>query len=104
MVDKEKVEYAIRLLLEGIGENPERPGLVDTPNRVARMYEELLAGYEEDVQKHLMKTFPAQNSEIVIEKDIQFGINAILAFPTEEMRDIFYKNFKKDIEKCKELI
>lgn len=72
MVDKEKVEYAIRLLLEGIGENPERPGLVDTPNRVARMYEELLAGYEEDVQKHLMKTFPAQNSEIVIEKDIQF--------------------------------
>ena len=59
-------------MLESIGEDPNRPGLVDTPKRVARMYEELAAGYEEDVTKHLSKTFPAQNSEIVIEKDILF--------------------------------
>ena len=72
MIEQKKVEEAIRLLIEGIGENPNRQGLVDTPNRVARMYEELAMGYEDDAKKHLSKTFPAQNSEIVIEKDIQF--------------------------------
>lgn len=72
MIDKKKIEEAVTLMLESIGEDPNRPGLVDTPKRVARMYEELAAGYEEDVTKHLSKTFPAQNSEIVIEKDILF--------------------------------
>ena len=41
MVDSEKVKEAIRLLLEGIGEDPTREGLVETPDRVARMWEEL---------------------------------------------------------------
>lgn len=72
MVDKKKVEEAIRLMIEGIGENPNRQGLIDTPNRVARMYEELVAGYDENVKTHLTKTFLVQNSEIVIEKDISF--------------------------------
>ena len=40
MFDKKKIEEGIRLLLEGIGENPDREGLKDTPDRVARMYEE----------------------------------------------------------------
>ena len=44
MFDKNKIEQGIKLLLEGIGEDPSREGLVDTPNRVARMYEELCAG------------------------------------------------------------
>ena len=44
------------------------------------------------------------NGNGLIKRDIQFDINAILAFPTEEMRDAFYENFKKDIEKCKELL
>ncbi len=72
MIDQRKIEEAIKLLIEGIGENPNRFGLIDTPNRVARMYEELAAGYENDVKMHLSKTFPAQNSEIILEKDIQF--------------------------------
>ena len=45
MIDRNKVEQAVRLLLEGMGENPSREGLVDTPERVARMYEELTAAW-----------------------------------------------------------
>lgn len=70
MVNKEKVKEAIRLLLEGIGEDVNREGLVDTPDRIARMYEELLAGMDEEPQTHLSKTFQASNNEMIVEKDI----------------------------------
>ncbi len=72
MVDQKKVERAVRLLLEGIGENPEREGLVDTPARIARMYAELVGGMEEDAKEHLSRTFTAENNEIVMEKEIPF--------------------------------
>ena len=72
MVNREKIEEAIRLLLEGIGEDADREGLRETPGRVARMYEELLAGMEADAGAHLSKTFGADNNEMVIEKDITF--------------------------------
>ncbi len=72
MVNKEKVEEAIRLLLEGIGEDLHREGLKDTPARVARMYEEILSGMEDSPKEHLSKTFTAENNEMVIEKDILF--------------------------------
>ncbi len=72
MVDKAKVEAAIQLLLEGIGEDINREGLVDTPARVARMYEEICGGLEEKAEEHLSKTFTSNNSEMVIEKDITF--------------------------------
>ena len=57
MVDKQKIEQAVRLLLEGIGEDTEREGLKETPARIARMYEELMAGMDEDAAVHLSKTF-----------------------------------------------
>jgi len=72
MVDREKVNAAIRLLLEGIGENPDREGLVETPSRIARMYEELYGGMEKDGRDHLVKQFTVENNEIVVEKDITF--------------------------------
>lgn len=72
MIDQEKVRQAISLLLEGIGEDPNRPGLVETPDRIARMYTEICGGYEEDAKVHLSKTFPVDNSEMVLEKDIVF--------------------------------
>lgn len=72
MVNKNKVEQAIKLLLEGIGENPEREGLKETPQRIARMYEEIYGGLEEDAAVHLSKTFTVENNEIVLEKDIIF--------------------------------
>lgn len=72
MVNKEKIKEAVKLLLEGIGEDVNREGLKDTPDRVARMYEEIYGGMEEDAGTHLSKTFAADNNEMVIEKDIVF--------------------------------
>lgn len=72
MIDREKVERAIRLLLEGIGEDVTREGLVETPNRIARMYEEICGGMDEDAGEHLKKTFTVENNEMVVEKDITF--------------------------------
>ncbi|MCM1126261.1 MAG: GTP cyclohydrolase I FolE [Lachnospiraceae bacterium] len=72
MVNKEKVEEAVRLLLEGIGEDCGREGLKDTPERVARMYEELMEGMNADPGEHLSKTFAVQDNQMVLEKDITF--------------------------------
>ena len=72
MVDREKVEQAVRLLLEGIGEDPNREGLLETPERIARMYEEICGGMDESTKTHLQKTFTAENTEMVVEKDITF--------------------------------
>lgn len=71
-MDYEKIKYAARLLLEGIGEDPEREGLIDTPDRIARMYAEICGGYADDAGEHLSKTFTCNNSDIVLEKDITF--------------------------------
>lgn len=70
MVDKDKIREGVRLILEGIGENQNREGLVETPDRIARMYEEIFAGMEESAANHLTKTFHASNNEMIIEKDI----------------------------------
>lgn len=72
MIDEKKIETAIRMLLEGIGEDVERPGLMETPKRIANMYKEIYGGMDEDVSVHLGKTFPAINNEMVLEKDITF--------------------------------
>lgn len=72
MADQGKIRQAVRLLLEGIGEDPQREGLLETPDRIARMYEELCAGINEDASEHLQKTFHVENNEMVVEKDITF--------------------------------
>ena len=72
MINQEKVRQAVRLLLEGIGEDINREGLVETPDRIARMYEEIYGGYEEYAETHLAKTFHVKNNEMVVEKDITF--------------------------------
>lgn len=72
MVDEAKVREAVKMLLEGIGEDPGRNGLVETPDRIARMYTEIMAGYDVDPATHLTKTFPTENNEMVLEKDIVF--------------------------------
>ena len=72
MIDQEKVKQAVKLLLEGIGEDVNRDGLVETPDRIARMYEEIYGGMEEDAGAHLQKTFHVENNEMVVEKDITF--------------------------------
>ena len=72
MIDQKKIEEAVRLFLEGIGEDVSREGLKETPGRIARMCEELYGGMEEDASVHLSKTFSVDSSEMVIEKDITF--------------------------------
>lgn len=72
MIDQEKIKQGVRLLLEGIGEDVSREGLADTPDRVARMYEEIFCGMEEDAGEHLSKVFATENAGVVLEKDIVF--------------------------------
>lgn len=72
MVDQEKVEAAIKLLLEGIGEDPTREGLLETPARVARMYGEIAGGMGQSAEEHLSKTFAVASNDLVIERDITF--------------------------------
>lgn len=62
MVDKAKIEEAVKLLLEGIGEDVNREGLVETPQRIARMYEEIFGGMDEDPAVPLSKQFQAEGA------------------------------------------
>jgi GTP cyclohydrolase I len=68
--DIEKIEKAVYMILEAIGEDPEREGLRDTPKRVARMYSEVFAGLHEDPSQHLKVQFSEDHEEMVLVKDI----------------------------------
>ncbi len=72
MVNLQKAEQAIALLLEAIGEDPAREGLADTPARVAKMYEELTQGYDMNATELLSVMFHSDNNDVVLEKDIEF--------------------------------
>ena len=72
MVDQEKVKEGVRLILEGIGEDVNREGLLETPDRIARMYRELAGGMDEEPAVHLEKRFHVDNNDMVMEKDITF--------------------------------
>ena len=71
-IDKAKIEEAVKLFLEGIGEDINREGLIETPKRISNMCEEVFAGLYDDPAKYLSKTFRASSNEMVIEKDITF--------------------------------
>lgn len=71
-MDHEKIEQGVRLILEGIGEDPDREGLLETPARVARMYEEVFAGLNSDPKQYFKKLFDEGHREMVIVKDIPF--------------------------------
>ena len=71
-MDKAKIEEGVRLILEGIGEDINREGLLDTPKRISAMCEEIFAGIGCDAKEHLSKTFSALSNDVVLEKDIQF--------------------------------
>jgi GTP cyclohydrolase I len=69
-VDKGRIEKAVREILEAIGEDPDRDGLVRTPLRIADMYDEIFAGLHDDPAKHLTVTFEADHDEMVMVRDI----------------------------------
>lgn len=69
-MDREKIETGVRLILEGIGEDVEREGLLDTPRRVADMYAEIFAGIGADPGEHFCVTFNEGHQEMVLVRDI----------------------------------
>jgi GTP cyclohydrolase I len=72
-MDHAKIVAATRMLLEAIGEDPDREGLRETPERIARMYEEVFAGLDHDPGKSIQTVFTEQYDEIVLVKDIPFA-------------------------------
>jgi GTP cyclohydrolase I len=73
VVDHDRIARAVREILLAVGEDPDREGLRETPDRVARMYVELCAGLRKDPREHLQKTFTQKYDEMVLVKDIEFA-------------------------------
>ena len=71
-VDVQRIERAVREILLAVGEDPDREGLLKTPNRVARAYGELMAGLADDPKRHLKTVFHEQYDEVVLLRDISF--------------------------------
>jgi GTP cyclohydrolase I len=71
-IDADKIKKAVRDILVAVGEDVERDGLKDTPDRVARMYAELLGGMREEPEKHLRSVFTENYEEIVLLRDVPF--------------------------------
>lgn len=70
--DSEKIREGVKLILEGVGEDPTREGLINTPDRVARMYNEMFSGLKESSSTLLDTVFHEEYDEIVLLKDIEF--------------------------------
>lgn len=71
-VDQERIRRAVREILIAVGEDPDREGLAETPDRVARMYAEVFAGLHQDPRAYLRKLFTQKYDELVLVKDIRF--------------------------------
>ena len=72
-VDHDRIRRAVREILLAVGEDPDREGLRETPDRVARMYAEIFSGLHTDPAVHLRKTFTQRADEMVLVKDIEFA-------------------------------
>ena len=70
MVDKQRIEAAVKEILEAIGEDPNREGLVETPHRVAEMYADIFSGLQDDPRRHLKIFSEPENDEMVVVRDI----------------------------------
>ena len=71
-MNEKKIEEAVKMILEAIGEDPSREGLVETPERVARMYKEIFSGIGSNAEDILSKTFSHNGEDTVVVKDIPF--------------------------------
>ena len=69
-MDKQRIEHAVREILLAVGEDPDREGLIETPKRVANMYEEIFAGLEQDPRRFLKIFSETENDEMVVVRDI----------------------------------
>jgi len=71
-VDVDAIKQAVRTILTAVGEDPDRPGLLETPRRVAHMYAEMFSGLHLNPERHLEVTFPETYDEMVLVRDIRF--------------------------------
>lgn len=71
-MNREKIEKAVAMIIEAVGEDGTREGLVETPKRIAKMYEEIFSGIGQTAEEHLSKSFEIVEENMVIEKDIYF--------------------------------
>jgi GTP cyclohydrolase I len=71
-VDLARIRRAVREILLAVGEDPDREGLLETPDRVARMYADIFSGIHQDPAAHLTKVFTQKYDELVLIKDIRF--------------------------------
>lgn len=71
-VDVKKIEEAVKMILEAVGEDVDREGLLDTPKRVAKMYAEMFSGLHEDAKDYFKTVFHEDHEELVLVKDISF--------------------------------
>jgi GTP cyclohydrolase IA len=71
-INRAQIEEAVRLILEAVGEDPNREGLLDTPKRVAKMYEEVFSGLTIDPKEYFETIFSEDHEELVLVKDIPF--------------------------------
>lgn len=71
-IDLAAIEDAVRIILRAVGEDPDRTGLLETPRRVARMYQEMFSGLRSDPARHLKVVFPEEYNELVLVRDISF--------------------------------
>lgn len=71
-IDQEKIRRAVQQILEAIGEDPEREGLLDTPQRIAEMYHDIFSGTDEEAMAELEACFQEPHSEMILVKDIPF--------------------------------
>ena len=65
-MNHEMIKQGVKLILEGVGDDIAREGLLETPDRIARMYEELAGGYTDDAARHLQKRFHLDNNDMVM--------------------------------------
>lgn len=72
MIDQARIREAVTMIIEAIGEDPTREGLIETPRRIAEMYKEIFSGLDEDVARHLEVVFSEEHDDIILVRDIPF--------------------------------
>ena len=97
-MDSEKIKQAVTLFLEGIGEDVEREGLIETPDRVARMCEEIYGGLGKTAEEHLSKQFTVDNNDIVLVKEYLSSVKVSTSFGLA-----FSEHFNGDMSALQEI-
>jgi len=84
-MDTKKIEEAVKMIIEAVGEDENREGLQETPSRIAKMYQEIFSGLGQTAEEHLSKSFEIIDNNMVVEKDIFFRFMEKCTLPTFQM-------------------